>query len=99
MTAYAELATRSNFSFLEGASHPKELVLASILLGHTGMGLADRNSLAGVVRAWSALKALREEGLSPPEKVREGGGPGEVGWVEDPMNDPALSDRVKQRAQ
>jgi error-prone DNA polymerase len=99
MTAYAELATRSNFSFLEGASHPKELVLASILLGHTGMGLADRNSLAGVVRAWSALKALREEGLSPPEKVREGGCPGEVGWVEDPMNDPALSDRVKQRAQ
>ena len=36
MTPYAELATRSNFSFLEGASHPKELVLASILLGHTG---------------------------------------------------------------
>ncbi|GLK50077.1 error-prone DNA polymerase [Brevundimonas intermedia] len=99
MTAYAELATRSNFSFLEGASHPKELVLAAILLGHTGMGLADRNSLAGVVRAWSALKALREEGLSPPDKVREGGSPGEIGWVEDPMNDPALCDLVRQRAQ
>ncbi|TFW12984.1 DNA polymerase III subunit alpha [Brevundimonas intermedia] len=99
MTAYAELATRSNFSFLEGASHPKELVMAAILRGHTGLGLADRNTLGGVVRAWSALKELREEGLSPPEKVREGGGPGEIGWIEDPMNDPALQDLVKRRAQ
>ncbi len=49
--AYAELATTSNFSFLHGASHPKDLVLTSILQGHTGMGLADRNTVAGVVRA------------------------------------------------
>ncbi|WP_426017163.1 error-prone DNA polymerase [Brevundimonas sp. DWR2-3-1b1] len=99
MTAYAELATRSNFSFLEGASHPKHLVLSAILRGHTGLGLADRNTLAGVVRAWSALKELREEGLSPAEKVSEGGSPGEVGWIEDPMNDPALQGLVRQRAQ
>ncbi|KAK0360191.1 Dnae2p, partial [Friedmanniomyces endolithicus] len=93
------LATRSNFSFLEGASHPKELVLTAILLGQTGLGLADRNTLAGVVRAWSALKALREEGLSPPERVREGSGPGEVSWVEDPMHSPELSQKVQERAQ
>lgn len=97
--AYAELATASNFSFLRGASHPKSLVLSAILRGHTGLGLADRNTVAGVVRAWSALKTLREEGLSPPEKVRDGGGPGETSFVEDPMNDPALSDMVKARAQ
>jgi len=98
-TAYAELAAASNFSFLRGASHPKSLVLSAILRGHTGMGLADRNTVAGVVRAWSALNTLREEGLSPPEKVRDGGGPGETIFVEDTMNDPALSDLVKARAQ
>ena len=65
--AYAELATTSNFSFLRGASHPKSLVLSAILRGHTGLGLADRNTVAGVVRAWSALKTLREDGLPPPE--------------------------------
>ena len=97
--AYAELAAASNFSFLRGASHPKSLVLSAILRGHTGLGLADRNTVAGVVRAWSALNTLREEGLSPPEKVRDGGGPGETSFVEDPMNDPALSDLVKARAQ
>lgn len=97
--AYAELATASNFSFLRGASHPKSLVLSVILHCHTGLGLADRNTVAGVVRAWSALNTLREEGLSPPEKVRAGGGPGETSFVEDPMNDPALSELVKSRAQ
>ncbi len=97
--AYAELAAASNFSFLRGASHPKSLVLSAILRGHTGLGLADRNTVAGVVRAWSALNTLREEGLSPPEKLRDGGSPGETVYVEDPMNDPALSERVKARAQ
>ena len=97
--AYAELVTASNFSFLRGASHPKSLVLSAILEGHTGLGIADRNTLAGVVRAWSALNTLRKEGLSPPERVRQGGGPGETALVDDPMNDPALSDRVKARAQ
>jgi len=96
---YAELATASNFSFLRGASHPKSLILSAILRGHTGLGLADRNTVAGVVRAWSALNVLRDEGLSPPEKVRDGGGPGETSFVEDPMNDPALSELVKARAQ
>ena len=97
-TAYAELASASNFSFLRGASHPKDLVLTAILRGHTGLGLADRNTVAGVVRAWSALRSLREDGLAPPEVVRDGAGPGEVTYVEDPLNDPALSEEVKRRA-
>ena len=58
MTApgYAELDARSNFSFLEGASHPGELVLQAQALGMAAIGVADRNTLAGVVRAWTAGK-------------------------------------------
>jgi error-prone DNA polymerase len=51
MTAYAELDARTNFSFLEGASHPGELVREAKRLGLAAIGVADRNSLAGVVRA------------------------------------------------
>lgn len=98
MTAYAELATRSNFSFLEGASHPKHLVLSAILRGHTGMGLADRNTLAGVVRAWSALKTLRKEGWSPPDRVRQGGSPGETVLVEDAFPVDIEPEQIKARA-
>ena len=54
--AYAELAVTSNFSFLRGASHPEELVVQAAKLGLAGLGIADRNSLAGVVRAHVALK-------------------------------------------
>jgi error-prone DNA polymerase len=96
---YAELATTSNFSFLRGASSPKQMVAASILRGHAGMGLADRNTVAGVVRAWSALKALRQHGLLPPDLRREGSGPGEVAVEEDQTIDPALSAEVRARAQ
>lgn len=95
---YAELAAASNFSFLRGASHPKDLVLTALLRGHAGLGLADRNTVAGVVRAWSALKELQAEGLAPPDKVRNGGSPGEIAFIEHPLNDPALSEEVKQRA-
>ena len=48
---FAELATTTNFSFLRGASHPEELVAQAAALGLTGIGVADRNTLAGVVRA------------------------------------------------
>lgn len=53
---YAELATATNFSFLRGASHPEELVETAAELGHSAIGIADRNSLAGVVRAHLAAK-------------------------------------------
>jgi error-prone DNA polymerase len=56
--AYIEFATRSNFSFLRAASGPEELVVAACLLGHAAMGLADRNTVAGVVRAWSQSKTI-----------------------------------------
>jgi error-prone DNA polymerase len=51
MSAYAELAVTTNFSFLRGASDPEELVEAARQLGLAGLGIADRNSVAGVVRA------------------------------------------------
>jgi DNA-directed DNA polymerase III PolC len=51
MSAYVEFAVTSNFSFLRGASHPEELMVQADHLGLAGLGLADRNSVAGVVRA------------------------------------------------
>ena len=38
MTAYAELAAVTNYSFLRGASHPQEMVAAAKALGHAGIG-------------------------------------------------------------
>ena len=53
---FAELCAKSNFSFLEAASHPEELVRRAAELGYAAIGVADRNSLAGVVRAHMAAK-------------------------------------------
>jgi error-prone DNA polymerase len=61
MTRYAELQATTNFSFLRGASHPHELVTAAGLLGMSAIGITDRNSLAGVVRAWSQMRKLKRE--------------------------------------
>jgi len=55
---YAELHAKSNFSFLEGASHPDELVRRAAELGYAALAITDRNSLAGVVRAHGAAKDL-----------------------------------------
>ncbi|MDP6565843.1 MAG: PHP domain-containing protein, partial [Alphaproteobacteria bacterium] len=56
MTAYAELQVTSNFSFLRGGSHPDELMIAAAALGLEAVAIADRNTLAGVVRAHAAAK-------------------------------------------
>ena len=48
--AYAELHCWSNFSFLEGASHPEELVEHGVRLGLRGIALTDRDGLYGAVR-------------------------------------------------
>ncbi len=53
---YTELHCKSNFSFLEGASHADELMHQAELLGYAGLAITDRNSLAGIVRAHSAAK-------------------------------------------
>src|SRR5579871_5413790 len=56
--AYAELHCKTNFSFLEGASHPDELVCRAAELGYRALAITDRNSLAGVVRAHLAAKEV-----------------------------------------
>ncbi|WP_430387860.1 error-prone DNA polymerase [Blastomonas fulva] len=67
---FAELVTASNYSFLRGASHPADLVARALELGLVGIGIADRNTVAGVVRAHIALrdahKAAAEIGVPAP---------------------------------
>src|SRR5262249_19511315 len=53
---YLEFAAASNFSFLRGASHPEELMVQAAHVGLAGIGLCDRNSVAGVVRAHLAKR-------------------------------------------
>jgi len=62
--AYAELQTTTNFSFLRGASRAEELMLTAEALGLCAVGVVDRNSLAGVVRAWTAAKKLKVRALA-----------------------------------
>jgi len=64
---FCEIGVQSSFSFLRGASSPQELVLTARMLGLGGMGLADRNSVAGVVRA---LQAARDCGFAFRPGVR-----------------------------
>ena len=59
MNAYAELAVTTNFSFLRGAAHPEELVATADELGLAAIGIADRNSFAGVVRAYSEARTRK----------------------------------------
>src|SRR5512147_1706780 len=53
---YVEFSAASNFSFLRGASHPEELMVQAASIGLAGLGLCDRNSVAGVVRAHLAKR-------------------------------------------
>lgn len=56
MTRYAELQITTYFSFLRGASSAEELFATAAALGIDALGVVDRNSLAGIVRAWEAAK-------------------------------------------
>ena len=58
---FAEMVAATNYSFLRGASAAEDMVSASIAAGHAGMGIADRNTVAGVVRGWKALRQARED--------------------------------------
>ncbi|KAA2233141.1 error-prone DNA polymerase [Salinarimonas soli] len=54
---YAELQVTTHFSFLRGASSPDELFAAAAALGITALGVVDRGSVAGLVRAHEAARA------------------------------------------
>ncbi len=79
---FAELGALSNFTFLEGASHPKELVAQAKALGHAAIGIADRNSFAGLVRGHVAAE---EAGLRfvPGARVRLPDGWEYLAWPTD----------------
>jgi error-prone DNA polymerase len=79
--SYAELACTSSYSFLRGASPPADYVAEGIRRGLTAIGIADRNTVSGVVRAWKALADAPDEARSAllaakrdagqPEKLTE----------------------------
>ena len=80
---FAELSITSNFTFLTGGSHPEEYARRAALLGLEAIAIADENSVAGIVRAWSELKKIREEiddakaaaadPIGPPSERLKGG--------------------------
>ncbi len=70
MVAYAELAVTTNFSFLRGASHPQEMVAQADALGLAAIGISDRNSLAGVVRAYDKWRKIRNEKQAGEKTVK-----------------------------
>jgi error-prone DNA polymerase len=75
---YAELRCRSNFSFLEGASHPEELVDRAADLGLEALALTDRDGLYGVVRAHARARRRGLPLVVGAELACDGLGPGGV---------------------
>jgi error-prone DNA polymerase len=78
---YAELRCRSCFSFLEGASHPEELVARAAELGLSALALSDRNGLQGIVRAWVEAKRLDFPLIVGSELAVADLGRGRPGWL------------------
>ncbi|MCB9993030.1 MAG: error-prone DNA polymerase [Hyphomicrobiaceae bacterium] len=68
--AYAELGVTTNFTFLTGASHPEEYMVKATELGLEAIAITDTNSLAGVVRAFSARKEMQREARERGVEVR-----------------------------
>src|SRR5437762_9075690 len=80
---YAELDVTTNFSFLRGASHPDELVFTSAMLGQRAMAVTDVNSLAGVVRAYSAAKQVKDFHLIVGARLVLSDAPDVLVWATD----------------
>lgn len=57
---YAHLHTITNFTFLTGASHPPEYIYRAAELGYSALAITDECSLAGIVKAYNAIKELNE---------------------------------------
>lgn len=78
---YAELAVTTNFSFLRGASHPRELVYTAANLGYRAIAVTDRNTLAGMVRAHEAAEKCGMK-LIVGARLELVDGPEVLVWVE-----------------
>jgi error-prone DNA polymerase len=79
--AYAELISATNFSFLEGGSHADEMVLQAKALGIAALGVCDRNTLAGVVRAHAAAKKAGLKLLVGARIATDESAHGEQRWI------------------
>ncbi len=71
---YCELHAHSNFSFLDGASHPEELIARAAQLGLPSLAITDHAGLYSAVRSWKAAQetetdAAREAGLLPVRPI------------------------------
>ncbi|GAB5099687.1 error-prone DNA polymerase [Caballeronia sp. HLA56] len=75
LPGYAELHCLSNFSFLRGASHPQELAAAALEHGYTALAITDECSLAGVVRAYGAIKEIETRAQAAADAARKAGEP------------------------
>jgi error-prone DNA polymerase len=59
--SYVDLQVTTNYSFLRGASYPREMVAQAISLGHETVAITDRNTVAGIVKAYDAINAINKE--------------------------------------
>ena len=57
MSGYAELHCHTNFSFLDGASHPEDLAERAMEFGYQALAVTDHDGFYGVSRFWQAAKA------------------------------------------
>jgi len=80
---YAELHCLTNFSFLEAASHPDELITRAAELEYAALAVTDINTLAGVVRAHTAAKDHPPLRLIVGAEIRPVDGSPVVVWAQD----------------
>ncbi|AHM03358.1 DNA polymerase III alpha subunit [Roseibacterium elongatum DSM 19469] len=85
---FAELSITSNFTFLRGGSHPEEYARRAALLGIEAIAIADENSVAGVVRAWSELRKIEEEIADAKSARTDPIGPPKPAHLPDPPRAP-----------
>ena len=73
MSGYAELHCHTNYSMLDGASHPEDLVARAVELGLDALAATDHDGLYGAVRFWQAARAANLHCLLGVEFTLEGG--------------------------
>jgi error-prone DNA polymerase len=58
MVGYAELHAHTNFSFLDGASHPEQMVMEAARLGYEALTITDHDGFRGVVKVHQAAREI-----------------------------------------
>ncbi len=96
---YAELFTRSNYSFLKGASHPEELVCRAAELGLSALAICDDDGLYGLVKAHLEAKEKNLKLLIASSMTLTWGGqpgPGVILYAENTTGYAHLSSLISQ---